>query len=185
MKEDLEDELKALSPFLADLKSKGKKEESFKVPPLYFDTLADKIIEKAKEQEQAAHPLSKQAVYTPPKPSFWEQVNAWIDSVMQPRYAMGFATVLMVVGASWWFFNSKNTIPIAVADKALTEVSHDEIHQYIHENIDDFDEELILSNQDLADTEGSEEINLSDDDIQQYLEENIDEKDLKTLENKL
>jgi hypothetical protein len=184
MKEEFEEELKGLSPFLHNLKKDSKKEDVFKVPQNYFDTLADTIIEKAQAQEKQSYPLSKKAIQQAPsvaKPHFLEQVREWIESLLQPRYALGFATALVIVVAGWWFVNYRNS-PLPV-DSETAQLSHEEIHQYITENIDDFDEELILKNQELADTEG--DINISDDDIQKYLEENIDEKDIKELENKL
>ena len=115
------------------------------------------------------------------KPHFLELVREWIESLLQPRYALGFATALVIAVAGWWFVNNRNS-PLPI-EAEMAQLSHEEIHQYITENIDDFDEELILKNQELADTEG--DINISDDDIQKYLEENIDEKDIKELENKL
>jgi hypothetical protein len=188
MKEEFEEELKGLSPFLHNLKKDSKKEDVFKVPQNYFDTLADTIIEKAQAQEKQSYPLSKKAIQQAPsvaKPHFLEQVKEWIESLLQPRYALGFATALVIVVAGWWFVNYRNsTLP---AESEMAQLSHEEIHQYITENIDDFDEELILKNQELADNEGdiNKDINISDDELQKYLDENFDEKDIKELENKL
>ncbi len=184
MKEEFENELRAISPFLANLKKEGNKDDVFKVPQNYFDTLANTIVEKAQAQEIKAYPLSKKAILEAPtvaKPHFLELVREWIESLLQPRYALGFATALVIAVAGWWFVNNRNS-PLPI-EAEMAQLSHEEIHQYITENIDDFDEELILKNQELADTEG--DINISDDDIQKYLEENIDEKDIKELENKL
>ena len=185
MKEEFDDEFRAISPFLANLKKEGKKEDAFKVPQNYFDTLADQIIEKAQAKEKQAYPLSKKAIQEAPtvaKPHFLELIKEWIESLLQPRYALGFATALVIAVAGWWFVNNRRNSPLP-AESEIAQLSHEEIHQYITENIDDFDEELILKNQELADTEG--DINISDDDIQKYLEENIDENDIKELENKL
>ncbi len=43
MKEEFENELRELSPFLADLKKRQAESDPFKVPKLYFDTLADAV----------------------------------------------------------------------------------------------------------------------------------------------
>ena len=53
MKEEFEKELQDLSPFLADLK-KQQLREPFRTPRLYFDTLADKVIETAKTETVVA-----------------------------------------------------------------------------------------------------------------------------------
>ena len=57
MKKEIENELREISPFLADLK-KGMEEdkEPFRVPKFYFDTLADKVLENAQPQTSIVPP---------------------------------------------------------------------------------------------------------------------------------
>lgn len=181
MKKEFEDELREISPFLADLKKSKEGEEPFRTPKFYFDTLADKVMEKA---------IVKPVI--PPqysvRPSFIEMAQKWVASIMQPRYAIGFATVaLLAVGG--WFFIQKNQ------QNVDSFASTEEIHQYITDNIDDFDEALLLEQGILADSDvlnpeqylkgDNDKINLSDDEIEQYLKEHLDEKDLKELQNEL
>ena len=181
MKKECEDELREISPFLADLKKNKEGEEPFRTPKFYFDTLADKVMEKA-----VAKPIITPQYQV--RPSFFEMAQKWLASVMQPRYAIGFATVaLLAVGG--WFFIQKNQ------QNVDSFASNEEIHQYIADNIDDFDEALLLEQGFLADSDALnpeqnakgniEKINASDDEIEQYLKDNIDEKDLKELQNKL
>ena len=182
MKKEFEDELREISPFLADLKKSKEGEEPFRTPKFYFDTLADKVMEKA-----IAKP-----VITPPqyqaRPSLFELAQQWIASIMQPRYAIGFATVALLAVSGWFFIqkNQQNVDPFA---------SNEEIHQYITDNIDDFDDALLLEQGVLADSDvlnpeqnskgNIDKINATDDEIEQYLKDNMDEKDLKELQNEL
>lgn len=181
MKKEFEDELREISPFLADLKKSKEGEEPFRTPKFYFDTLADKVMEKA---------IVKPVI--PPqysvRPSFIEMAQKWVASIMQPRYAIGFATVaLLAVGG--WFFIQKNQ------QNVDSFASNEEIHQYITDNIDDFDDALLLEQGVLADSDilnpeqslkgNIDKINISDDEIEQYLKEHLDEKDLKELQNEL
>lgn len=190
MKEDIYNELESISPFLANLKKQNSSHEELKAPPLYFETLTDKIIQEAQKQEAPAvansHAITQQPIPQQTMPPFWQTIRLWIEALIQPRYAVGFAMALVLLTTGWWLFNNKNTHTIITDNAEIAQVSHDEIHNYIHDNIDDFDEELFLNSPDLVDTEGvSHEININDEDIEKYLEENIDEKDLKDLESKL
>lgn len=190
MKEDIYNELESISPFLANLKKQNSSHEELKTPPLYFETLTDKIIQEAKKQESTvvvdSRTIAHQPTPQPTIPPFWQTVRLWIEALIQPRYAVGFAMALVLLTTGWWFFNNKNSNTAITENVEIAQISHDEIHNYIHDNIDDFDEELFFNSPDLVDTEGvSHEINVNDEDIEKYLEENIDEKDLKELENKL
>ena len=184
MKKECEDELREISPFLAALKKSKESEEPFRTPKFYFDTLADKVIEKA-----VAKPvIPPQYSIHSARPSLIELAQTWIASIMQPRYAIGFATVaLLTVGG--WFFIQKNQ------QNVDSFASTEEIHQYIADNIDDFDDALLLEQGVLADSdvlnpeqnakENMDKINATDDEIEQYLKEHLDEKDLKELHNEL
>ncbi len=184
MKKEFEDELREISPFLADLKKSKEGEEPFRTPKFYFDTLADKVMEKA-----VAKPvIPPQYSIHSARPSFIELAQKWVASIMQPRYAIGFATVVLLAVGGWFFIqkNQQNVDSFA---------SNEEIHQYIADNIDDFDETLLLEQGILADSDALnpeqylkgniDKINISDDEIEQYLKEHLDEKDLKELQNEL
>ena len=179
MKNDIDNELNELSPFLADLKKGMEKDkEPFRVPKFYFDTLADKVIEKA--QPQVVPPQYST------QPSIGERVQAWLGLLFQPRYAMALGTVIILAVGGIWFYNSHKISETSLASVQLSEISNDEIHEYIHANIDDFEDQIIEKNETLADnTEGTETINVSEEEINEYLKENIDENDLKALENDL
>jgi hypothetical protein len=173
MKEELQEELREISPFLAGLEQK----DPFKAPKFYFDNLADKVLEKAQ-------PV---LVTTPPQyathPSLFERLANAISTLIRPRLAIAMATIALVAAVGGWMYLKSNTASNITINE---NISHEEIHQYIQENIADFDDYLLLDEGKLAyDTEGGllHKSDMSDEEIEQYLEENLNEKDLETLEN--
>ena len=164
MKEDIENELRDISPFLAGL----KKEQPFKTPKFYFDTLADRVIEKT---QPVASPQYK------PKKSVFSELGSWISTLRQPRWAMAMATIAILAVGSWFYLKKETLEPI----QPLSEITNDDIHQYIKDNIDDFDEDLFAENDsEASNTEGGINFsNMSENEIELYLKENLEEKDLE------
>lgn len=196
MKKEIEDELTNVSPFLAKLKNEMPKEEPFKTPKSYFDKLTDKIISNAKMME--ADSVAKVVPTKIENKTHWlQRLLDWADNnigiLFQPRYALSMATItiLVIIG---WKLSVSPTEPIAEDGFASTE----DIQQYIQDNIDDFDVELLQMHGDLAEVTTEDETNklkileddsnsfdASDEEIKQYLKDNLDESDLKSLENEL
>jgi hypothetical protein len=174
MKEDFEEELRGLSPFLADLK-KQKKDDGFKTPKYYFDTLADKVIENAK-------PKTKVTPIYVAQPSFATRVSEWITGLMQPRMALAYATVLFLAVGGWYFFKSTQAKTMDNCNE-LACLPQEEIKTYISDNINEFDEEMLVGNASIAEntqnTEGSLLKNLDEKEVEQYLIDNLDERDLE------
>ncbi len=187
MKKEIEEELRNISPFLADLKKELADKEPFKTPKFYFDTLADNVIAKVESQTQISTPPQ----YAEP-PNWISAIQRGLAAILQPRYALAFATAAVLAVTGWFFMHSQQ--PVSDINFATTE----EIQQYIHDNIDDFDLELLQENGALADvasedngTENDlfgtdlEKLNVSDEEIERYLKENMNENDLKEFENNL
>jgi hypothetical protein len=173
MKEDIHEELREMSPFLAGLERK----DPFKAPKYYFDTLADKVLEQAQPH----------IATTPPqyaaRPNLFSQLGNAIGNLLRPRVAFALASVTIVLAVGGWFVYQSNNTKQALAQ---TEISNDDIHEYIQENIADFDDELLLNDEKLAlDTEGGalHKTDMNDEDIEEYLINNINEKDLEALDN--
>jgi hypothetical protein len=176
MKEDIKKELNELSPFLAGL----KKEDPFKTPKFYFDTLADKVLEKAKGEVITTHaPPQLEKHY-----SLSERINNWLSSILQPRNTIALATISILIVAGWFFIKQQNKTTL----EATADISKEEIHRYITENIDEFDEDLIIETGAVAiETEGGDLQNadMNDADIENYLKENMSESDFDSLSNEL
>jgi glutaredoxin 2 len=144
-----------------DVNGKG---QSFKTPKFYFDNLADRVIEKT----QPVAPPQYQATK-----SIFSQIEEWVSVLMQPRWAMAMASVVILAVGSW-FYLKKETIQ---TNETLTEITNDDIQEYIEANIEDFDENLLAENaSNTPDTEGGILKDMTDEEIEQYLKEHPEEK---------
>ena len=162
--DEIREELKELSPFLA----KMKREDAFKVPKNYFDSLPDKVLEQVQPQ-----PATQQT----PQISWFDRLIDSFAVLLQPRYAVGLATVavLLVAGV---FYMQKPVAPEITPDNSLA--------QYISDNIDEFDAEMIYELS-IADRTSGENIpdNSTTDPTDIYIDEIIDGLDDSDLEKLL
>jgi hypothetical protein len=98
MKEALENELRDVSPFLADLK-KQRADDAFKTPKYYFDNLADTVLAQAKMPQKVAVESVKR---TPQYKSLFERFEGFLASVLQPKTALAFGSLALVAVAGWY-----------------------------------------------------------------------------------
>lgn len=186
MKKEIEEELREISPFLAGLKKEIPDKEPFRTPKYYFDTLADKVIEKAETKTHTIPPPQYAE-----RPNWFEGLQQWMAAWLQPRYALAFATITILAIYGWFIMQKQQPSDLNFA-------TSEEIQEYIQENIDDFDLELIQEHGALADVEPKdnateqelfgkdlENLNISDEEIELYLKENMSGDDLKYIENNL
>jgi hypothetical protein len=174
MKEDFEEELKNISPFLADLK-KQKKDDGFNTPKYYFDTLADKVIENAQPKTEVT------PIYVA-QPSLATRMGEWLAGLMQPRMVLAYTTILFLAVGGWYFFKPSQTQTLDNCTE-LACLPQEEIKTYISDNINEFDEEMLVGNAIIAEntqnTEGPLLKDLDEKEVEQYLIDNLDEKDLE------
>ncbi len=199
MKREFEKELQDLSPFLADLK-KQQKDEPYKTPRLYFDNLADQIIEKAKGETNT--------VKVPPQyyrtPSLAHRINTWLSILFKPKWALSALAFALVLGAGWYAVQQQKSTAISGVQPMV--VTHEEAQNYVKENIEDFKEEDIANafeepkkiekEEKLLDTQTTNllpsvpklekvlkhpQSGLTEAEIEQYLLENLDERDIYAL----
>lgn len=173
--DELREELEG-SPFLQKMKSKG---EGFKVPANYFKNLPDEVWKQVK-------PVA------PPKESWLDRVELFLQNLWQPRYALALAAVAAVVVAAVCFFKEKTpesaSQPIAAV--RLEDISDEELNAYVSNNIGDFDRTLFTEN-DLAEQEAEPQPQPPDpakpnlEEMEEYLDEVIDEIDVEDLEELL
>jgi len=103
-------------------------------------------------------------------------LNNIFSLIFQPRYAVTFATCLVLLAVSIGFFKKKESIN---TPPELSEISTEEIDSYI---LSDFDEyELVALNGGTEIDNRSEIIpeNISDEDLNNYLNDNIDNQTLE------
>jgi hypothetical protein len=176
MKEDIYNELENLSPLLADIK-KAHPDDAFKTPKFYFDTLADKVLAEAKAQTAASTP--------PQYPSLSERLNGWLSTLWQPRLALALGSFGIIAATTFYIFTKpQTTIPIIEISEG--QPTTDDIQTYIHDNIDDFDEETIIENSvpKTADTEGGQQhpkSGLTEEELEHFLSNDLEEEDLENL----
>ena len=176
-KDSIRKELEELSPLLAKMKA-TQKEEGFQVPPQYFKSLEQELLEIAKNQE------SKEQT----KPVFhWlERLSDLANLIFQPRFAVGLATFTLLVLGGYFATNlmtSSNPGLVAESEISLTK---EEITNYVLNNIEDFDTDLLLEvfgndiNMEFLPMEEYE-----NQEIENVFEELLEEVDIDELENLL
>ena len=177
-KDDLQEELKKVSPFLADFRKKG---DGFSVPKNYFKTLPDEVLKQIGEDAIRAKPPAKQ------KGSWLDEMISAIQFLLQPKYAMAVASVLLLIVACIFIFqrqNAPNPLAINVQKVPLEEISFEEMDAYIAQNIDDFEEDLLVPDGfSEGETEAFSNLHLKDKEIENYLDDVIEEMDLSELED--
>lgn len=135
MEENLHKELAELSPLLSELR---KKKEDYQLPDGYFQQLQANVLEQLKGEKPLIAiqpPSAKQSV------SIWEQILTQLEWLIRPRYAVAFGSVAFLVVASWFLFKSNEKTVDNCATLAC--VPDTELEQYIEENIEDFETELL------------------------------------------
>ncbi len=165
-------ELEELSPFL----SKLKKEEGYQVPFNYFEVLPDQIMEQVtKEQTPIAEPSSKE---TPP----WS-LGAWLSNLLQPRYALALASLVLMIFAGTFLADFSTSDPIS-SDQLMASISPDEARSYVQSNIEDFELELLGEDLEMI-NEKTDFMEFDQQELQQYIEdqglEDIDTQSLEEL----
>jgi len=124
---ELNKELEHLSPLLS--KQKGKP-EGYGVPKDYFKSLPDMVMGQVAEKTAAAAPAHS--------PSWLDNLAATWQSLFQPRYALAFASVAILIVAGI-YFGAPAQPQQPIASMLLTELPDEALQSYVSENIDEFD----------------------------------------------
>lgn len=165
-KKEIQDELEKLSPHLAKL----KKVDPFKVPDDYFAQMSSEVFEKIQAEQKVQTPS--------PSLSITDRLATVFKTILQPRYAVGFATVALLIAFVFMYNKDQPNTPSMLADNIMVE----DAQQYLAEHIDEFDESLLLSlDLEINQLEGLTTDDLNDD----LLEELIDDLDEQMLDELL
>jgi len=168
---NIKDELKKFAPDLLRM----EKKEGYEVPPRYFDRLGDEVMHRIKMEGQAEKVKS---------PSLFDNLVTTIQSLLQPRMAMGLAAIaLLLIGIQQFGFNEIETDP-GLELASIESLTDEEFESYLAENIFDFEEELL---DELA-LEGDLDILEStegDEDLDGFFQKNAGDIDLGSLEELL
>ncbi|MCB0641636.1 MAG: hypothetical protein KDC44_08350 [Phaeodactylibacter sp.] len=169
-KDEIRKELEQWSPFLSKLKQ-ADRDAGFTVPKHYFHNLQVDVLQQVRE-EAAAQPRPTSA----PKRSWY--------GLLQPRLGLAVGVVLILLAA--WFVFRQDPGADLVAD--LQTLTDEEVHAYIRENLDEFDEAMLaeyalVTNR--SDWSFLSDEALDPEAVDELYEELIDELDLSTLEELL
>lgn len=170
-RDEIKDELKELSPFL--LKHKNE-QEGYGVPKDYFKSLPDEVMNQLgitieNEREE--------------KENWFAQLLESIQYFFQPRYALAYASVALLVMVGLYFTNKTTTdyaLPIAAAT-ILNELPDDILNEYISTNIGEFDETTLT--EEIADNVEVSLPGLDLENDEELMDELIEDLDLEDLED--
>lgn len=155
MKEkDLHNELNKLAPELGKL----PKEEGFRVPEGYFDQFSDQLMERM-------HQDSDTDIYV-------ENTSEKIVQLRPSRWRYAAAIAILVLGALWGVNQYIGNPAIQLNQDPLAMLSASDIDQYISSNIDDFEDELLINEQDVS-SNPFDGIDFNNEAIDSYIDENI------------
>ncbi len=167
-KKEIRDEIQGLSPFLWEQKGR---QEGYEVPKDYFKSLPDEVFGKLKEQV-SPQPAAREE-------NWLEWMTHVLQHLFQPRYALAFATVAVLVVAGVYFTKPNDQPTTAVA--LLSELPDEALNEYVSENIDEFDEETLTELMaDNIDPLSRLEIESSDELIDELIDD-LSEEDLEDL----
>lgn len=136
------------------------KKPSFEVPEHYFEQFAGTLLDKIKAEEQPAVRPATRVI-----PLYARKSLRWAAA----------AVVLIALGiGAYPLLNSNNNTVAPVAEQSLANISPRAISDYMQNNLDDFDREMMIENA-AALALSEEPINVSgvdQKDIVDYLDEN-------------
>ncbi len=136
MKENIDKELEQLSPLLHEMR---KKSEGFQVPEGYFAQLQANVLEQIKGETPPIMAQTPIPSAVQQKSSWWTQLMEQIDWLLQPRYAVGFASIIFLMAAGWFLLKPSNSDNC----NELACVPEDEIQQFLEENMDEIETEQL------------------------------------------
>ena len=143
------DELQEISPLLAKMKQE-KPKEGYQTPKFYFEASADKVLQRIKTEDA-------------PKVAAKTENGIWvaIQSLFALRSAAMAMAVLLISFSIFYFSPKVNNNDTALAQN----LSKEEITAYIQENIDDFDETMLIENSSMNINEEEKILDLQDEDL--------------------
>ena len=170
-KKEVKEELQHLSPFLSDL----KKENPFKVPQQYFEQLPDELMNRVRKDRLRSSDKTKV--------SWLDQFLNELVRIFSPRLVAGFATCVLLLAAGFFFLRQEQN---PAEQEFLAGVSNEEIQQYLSDNIDDIDDEMLIEmslSHHNVDVLGP--IDLKEEEMEEFIEDFMDDIDDETLEELL
>lgn len=159
-KDDIQKELNEFAPKLARMEKKNP----FSVPDYYFQSVPDKLLARAKNEPQAWTERLENSL------------NNIFSRIFQPRYAVTFATFLVLLAVSIGFLKKKESANVA---PQLSQIPTEEIDSYILSDFDDYELVALNGTDEVTGKENFIPENISDEELNNYLNDNIDNQTLE------
>ena len=172
MKNEIVKELHDISPFMSDLRGKLTVSNSI-IPEDYFEQLADNIIGKAKENPSFNDITLTDKLLEAKKVKI---KSSTFKTIIRPLRAV--AATFLFITCSWWAFNKFSTKTIRTDSTGITQVRRDVLKSFISDNIEDYDENVLVEKGILTDEDlNMPSINLKElntnPELKKYLQENL------------
>lgn len=155
---EIEQELNELAPKLGGLERKNP----FKTPDYYFQSLPEKVLERVKQNPTWTNRLE-------------QFLNIFFTQIFRPRVAIPFAVCLVMVAVGIGFLKNGNQSSLDFT-RQLSQVSTDEISDYLVDNFDDDDIDVIT-------VSAKEDFRITKDilseELDNYFNNNIDNQTLE------
>lgn len=140
----LQDELRQIAPELSEMKH----EDGFTTPHNYFKELPDRVFAQIAAEEQ--RPVL-----------VWD----WLRGLWKPRFAIAFASVLVLVVAGVWYSRMQTS-----EDPLLT-ITKDEALEYVLNNLYDYNSEDFISADVFAEWDATEMMPVTKEDLNQMMQD--------------
>ncbi len=164
-KDNVQKELQELSPLLTKLKAQQR---PWAVPEHYFDQLPDQVWEQIKLQPASTSQTA----------AWWERLQARWQTLWQPRFAIGIAAAVVIIFIGIAVLLPKQNLK---TDRALVQLSAEEVTAYISQHIHEFDTELIVQATTEDDLFFWDEFQFDEAEIEQLMDELAKDLDEETL----
>ncbi|MEM0992535.1 MAG: hypothetical protein AAF847_10325 [Bacteroidota bacterium] len=140
---EIRKELRAIAPELLKIKASG-----FELPDDYFQQLPDQLFERIKTVEASSRNVTKPV-------SKLDVLIHRMQWLLQPQYALAALSIVLLIVSVFYLQPPASK---ATATSASLALEQEEIAQYVEENIEDFEETLLVSSVALDKTTNWEEL---------------------------
>jgi hypothetical protein len=162
-KEDIKNELNEISPFLSDLNKDRK--EGFSLPNNYFENFEDRLMSRIKEENA----LIGSTKTDDSDISFISWLLKAVELLFTPKYAVPFATAVVLVVFGFQFFGKAASVNMD-EPSLIAQLSVEETNSFILNNIEDFSIDDIIE---LVEADAIEDIHI---DLPSLHHENLNNK---------
>ena len=149
-KDEINNELNEISPFLSDLNKDRK--EGFSIPKNYFDNFENRLMSRIREEEA----LSGSKIADSVDNTIFSWIQNAVKLLFTPKYAVSFSIAVVAVVFGIQFF-SISTSDTTQEPSLIAQLSIEETHLFIVNNIHDFSIDDIIE---IVETEVIEDLHI-------------------------